>query len=715
MEYPSGELVSFDYDTRAGGWALGETQLTVGPGNHAVPSVTYRQMTASTPSWTVQRLGNGVSDYTLLDESTGAKQLVASTSGTFTTAPSARNCAAQAAASVRCIDYEYDQFLNLQQQNKYLYPQGGGTSQIGVSEQYTYDGLQRLTAESRSYINVAPNTSASESYTYDAAGDFQTKSDFGTYAYADATRPHRLTSVSGGMANWTYTYDGNGNIKTDGWRSLTYDAEDRPATIQLQGTLVSSFYYTPDGERYLQRIDNTGSSNRTIYYVGKDYERVEWDAQLTEERTYVGPSTVVGQQSGRQVFYLHLDRLGSPDATTNEQGTLAGDTECFDAFGKPRQYDCQPRSWNQEKLHPNGEYGIATSHGFTGHEHLDETLLIHMNGRAFDYRLGRFLSVDPIIGNPANPQSMNPYSYIGNNPLSGVDPTGYCATGQSSELGSNICQVNANLVVDAIKDGLATKKITNETSPQDAEKALGMAKGSINEAATQIAHNNGSDVSVGSSAASFANKASPDTKLSPGNERQTFLSKYSLFAHQFTAGFNEQMFGAGFDNEGVNPDSLVLRREDRPFGEEVGRQFGKFTGLVGDVGGLFAVASEGPSVVMGEIERGLGLLTASEANEIGILREAGRGSNNFGNFGLGAADAQTATHLGEAYVGEGAQLASDGKTLVSSDGLKQFRPPSWKPSRGTFQANFEQRLTPDGRWISNGHLDIQYGPPEPPK
>src|SRR5260370_23396806 len=51
-----------------------------------------------------------------------------------------------------------------------------------------------------------------------------------------------------------------------------------------------------------------------------------------------------------------------------------------------------------------------------------------MNGRIYDYRLGRFLSVDPIISNPANSQSINPYSYIGNNPLSGTDPTGYDAS-----------------------------------------------------------------------------------------------------------------------------------------------------------------------------------------------------------------------------------------------------------------------------------------------
>ncbi len=63
--------------------------------------------------------------------------------------------------------------------------------------------------------------------------------------------------------------------------------------------------------------------------------------------------------------------------------------------------------------------------GFTDHEHLDEVQLIHMNGRGYDYNLGRFLSVDPFIVEPGNSQALNPYSYVLNNPLSGVDPTGY--------------------------------------------------------------------------------------------------------------------------------------------------------------------------------------------------------------------------------------------------------------------------------------------------
>jgi hypothetical protein len=56
-----------------------------------------------------------------------------------------------------------------------------------------------------------------------------------------------------------------------------------------------------------------------------------------------------------------------------------------------------------------------------------------MNGRVYDYGLGRFTGVDPFIQFPLNSQSLNPYSYILNNPLSGTDPTGYstCSADQN--------------------------------------------------------------------------------------------------------------------------------------------------------------------------------------------------------------------------------------------------------------------------------------------
>ena len=67
----------------------------------------------------------------------------------------------------------------------------------------------------------------------------------------------------------------------------------------------------------------------------------------------------------------------------------------------------------------------ADRYGFTHQEMLDNVNLIHMNGRVYDPTLGRFLSVDPVFEFPTNTQSLNPYSYVLNNPLSMTDPTGY--------------------------------------------------------------------------------------------------------------------------------------------------------------------------------------------------------------------------------------------------------------------------------------------------
>ena len=66
-----------------------------------------------------------------------------------------------------------------------------------------------------------------------------------------------------------------------------------------------------------------------------------------------------------------------------------------------------------------------TSRGFTGHEMLDEVGIIHMNGRIYDAKLGRFLQADPIIQDPFDTQSLNRYSYTINNPLNATDPSGF--------------------------------------------------------------------------------------------------------------------------------------------------------------------------------------------------------------------------------------------------------------------------------------------------
>jgi RHS repeat-associated protein len=118
----------------------------------------------------------------------------------------------------------------------------------------------------------------------------------------------------------------------------------------------------------------------------------------------------------------------------------------FDAYGKPRSAnwmaDAGPVGFSGNSIGWT-QLGLQTTHrGFTQHEHLDDSQLIHMNGRLFDYRLGRFLGVDPIIQFPTNSQSFNPYAYLMNNPLAGTDPTGYydaCAAKGPAE--GQVCDV----------------------------------------------------------------------------------------------------------------------------------------------------------------------------------------------------------------------------------------------------------------------------------
>lgn len=89
---------------------------------------------------------------------------------------------------------------------------------------------------------------------------------------------------------------------------------------------------------------------------------------------------------------------------------------------------------------------------------------------------------------------------------------------------------------------------------------------------------------------------------------------------------------------------------------------------------------------------------------MGIVREA---FQRKGNYGLGRASRSEADELGMDFVGPSfTRSKRDPRILISQDGLRQYRPPSYKPNMGRTQANFERRFEPGGRFNANGHLDI---------
>lgn len=112
-------------------------------------------------------------------------------------------------------------------------------------------------------------------------------------------------------------------------------------------------------------------------------------------------------EAAQKIRYYHPDALGSTNVVTDEQGRVVERTE-YSPYGQTTQQ--------------SGSETVA--HQFTGQRYDSETGLYHFQARYYDPQTGHFLSPDPIIQNPGDPQALNAYSYVRNNPTNLVDPTG---------------------------------------------------------------------------------------------------------------------------------------------------------------------------------------------------------------------------------------------------------------------------------------------------
>ena len=321
----------------------------------------------------------------------------------------------------------------------------GRTAQSGnntLNETFAYDTLNRLTAASTVHEKRDPltqqvtgtNTLTPQTVTYDALGNITHKSDVGDYTY-DTRHPHAVSQTKqDGQAATRYYYDQQGNLIGDNrQRRLTYTPFNKVERITRNTTAhIIDFAYGPDRARFL-RIDtsntNLGASTTTTVYLGNVEHVIAGDKSSTYKRYLAGGSVLIIQdydkhhiRAGEDTRYLLKDHLGSIARILNKNGIL-DQSFSYDAWG--------------ERRHPNDASILAsltltsplhtgtTTRGYTGHEMLDAVGIIHMNGRIYDPKLGRFLQADPIVQFPDYTQSWNSYSYVLNNPLVYTDPTGY--------------------------------------------------------------------------------------------------------------------------------------------------------------------------------------------------------------------------------------------------------------------------------------------------
>ncbi|MBI2849753.1 MAG: RHS repeat-associated core domain-containing protein [Chloroflexi bacterium] len=192
----------------------------------------------------------------------------------------------------------------------------------------------------------------------------------------------------------------NGNMKVRGSANITWDAENRPISITTaNGT--TTFVYDGDGNRVKQIV-----SGQATLYVNKYYEK-NLSTNVTTSYYYFGGKLVAMKQGSANVTFVHQDSLGGTSVVSDSNGALVSGIS-YSAFG--------------ERLQSQGQ--MPTDRLFTG-QRLDGTGLYYYGARYYDPAIGRFISPDTIVQNPGNPQGLNRYSYVVNNPLRYTDPTGH--------------------------------------------------------------------------------------------------------------------------------------------------------------------------------------------------------------------------------------------------------------------------------------------------
>ncbi|MDD2962416.1 MAG: polymorphic toxin type 23 domain-containing protein [Bacteroidales bacterium] len=161
------------------------------------------------------------------------------------------------------------------------------------------------------------------------------------------------------------------------------------------------------------------------------------------------------------MYYIYTDHLGSPNLITDAECNVVQELS-FDAWGNRRD----PATW-QPYTSLASIPSPLIDRGFTFHEHLYPFTLINMNGRAYDPLVGRFLSADPYIQAPDNPQNLNRYSYCLNNPLRYTDPSGeflaipFMIIASTAEFLSNVIQGKSNALASAFNKSMT---VTNGMS-----------------------------------------------------------------------------------------------------------------------------------------------------------------------------------------------------------------------------------------------------------
>ena len=229
-------------------------------------------------------------------------------------------------------------------------------------------------------------------------------------------QPHAVSSVTIGGNSYALAYEENGNLIQEydfghglfPERRIAYTADNMPQSIEYGPSGAAnliSFTYDGNGRRVKKQVDTA-----TTYYIDDIYEIRNNGAS---KHIFAG-NFRLAKITGGNTSYFHKDPLGSSMVVSDGNGALTHSI-AYEPFGSRRGFLCGTD--NQDLVY-----------SFTDQEWDAETGLYNYDARLYDPVIGRFLTADSVIPDWYDPQALDRYTYVRNNPLKYTDPDGHFFT-----------------------------------------------------------------------------------------------------------------------------------------------------------------------------------------------------------------------------------------------------------------------------------------------
>jgi len=276
---------------------------------------------------------------------------------------------------------------------------------------YTYDNLNRIATATESYNGSQTWT---QTFGYDRYGNRNITAGTGATSLTFSSSTNRITTSG-------YTFDAVGNTTADpSGKTFAYDAENKQTSVS-NGTTLGNYSYDGDGKRVKKFNTSTGDDRIFLYDVGGRLVE-ERDLSNTFQINYVYSRSrlLSTETTGNAPQYLTADMLGTPRINTDGSGNVTARHDYL-PFGEKITSALTP-----QRTSGVGYVGDGMRKQFTGYDRDNETGNDYAKARTYGSLSGRFTSPDPslVSSDRQLPQSWNRYTYVLNNPLNLVDPSG---------------------------------------------------------------------------------------------------------------------------------------------------------------------------------------------------------------------------------------------------------------------------------------------------